>query len=235
MINEEDHLRLQVIRPGLDLADAYRAVDAADDLLEAGMDYAFDENYGYLTACPTNVGTGLRLSCMLHLPALKLVGEMEKVKAAANDMCLAVRGFYGEGSEAVGDLYQISNQTALGKTETQLLNSLQKEIIPRVCDYERVARKNLLSKRRLFIEDHCKRALGVLSHAYLLTTDEAMQLISQVRLGVCLGLIDHVNVDSVSSLFLLVQSAHLQRLTGSGLDQEARKEARATMVRKKLG
>lgn len=234
MINEEDHLRMQVIRPGLNLSAAWDAVNRADDQIEAGLDYAFHQDYGYLTACPTNVGTGLRLSCMLHLPALKVVGEMEKVKSAANDMSLAVRGFYGEGSESVGDLYQISNQTALGKTESQILNTLLEEIIPRVIDYERVARKTLLSKRKIFIEDQVKRALGILTHAQLLGTEESMQLISQVRLGVSLGLIDHVSIESVSSLFLLVQPAHLQKIVGQEMDQDGRKEARATLVRQKL-
>lgn len=234
MINEEDHLRMQVIRPGLDLASAWESLNRADDQVEAGLDYAFHQEYGYLTACPTNVGTGLRLSCMLHLPALKVVGEMEKVKSAANDMSLAVRGFYGEGSESVGDLYQISNQTALGKTETQILHTLVDEIIPRVIDYERVARKTLLAKRKIFIEDQVHRALGTLTHAHLLGTEESMQLISQVRLGVSLGLIDHVSIESVSSLFLLVQPAHLQKIVGQELDQDARKEARAALVRQKL-
>lgn len=234
MVNEEDHIRVQMLRAGLSLADCWRVASDIDDRLESGLDYAFSKKLGYLTACPTNVGTGMRMSVMLHLPALKVTGEIEKVKRAATDMNLAVRGFYGEGSDAVGDLYQISNQTTLGKPEGAVLADLQDSIIPEVIEYERHARNTLLSKRRSALEDQVFRALGALTHARLIAADESMQLLSLVRLGVVLGLIPQLSVQTVNMLFLLVQPAHLQRLMGKELDQEQRRIGRAAMIRERL-
>lgn len=235
MINEEDHIRLQVIRSGLALHEAWRVADALDDEIEAGLDYAFSPRLGYLTACPTNVGTGVRFSVMLHLPGLRMVGEIEKVKHAASDMSLAVRGFYGEGSEAFGDFYQLSNQTTLGKSEEQLLGDLAEKILPEVIEYERQSRHKLLDKRRAQVEDTVHRALGVLRHARLLGVDETMKLLSVVRLGVCLGLIEGVENEALHRLMLMVQPAHLQRAIGRELGQEPRKRARADVVRERLG
>jgi len=234
MVNEEDHLRIQVVHSGFALDAAWRQADAVDDLLEAGLPYAFSPRLGYLTACPTNVGTGLRMSVMLHLPALRLTGELEKVKRAASDMALAVRGYYGEGSEAAGDLFQLSNQTTLGKAERTILHELATEIIPRIIAYERHARHELLSKRRLAVEDHANRALALLTHARLLATDEAMQHLSMVRLGVMLGLFPGLDQARVNQLLLLVQPAHLQLATGRELDQEQRRAARAQLTRARL-
>jgi protein arginine kinase len=239
MVNEEDHLRIQSLRSGLALAEAWREADQLDDLLEARLDYAFSPRFGYLTACPTNVGTGLRMSAMLHLPALRLTGDIEKVKRAAADMNLAVRGFHGEGSEAVGDLFQISNQTTFGRSESAVREQLEKEILPRVVEYERLARKEMLTKRRIALEDQIGRALGVLTNARLMTAEEAMQALSLVRLGLILGLIpvrDQVAaVRTVNLLWLLVQPAHLQQVAGRDLDQEQRRAARASLVRQRLG
>ncbi len=234
MVNEEDHLRVQMLRAGLSLSDCWRDASAIDDKIEAGLDYAFSKKLGYLTACPTNVGTGMRMSVMLHLPALKVTGEIEKVKRAATDMNLAVRGFYGEGSDAVGDLYQISNQTTLGKPEGAVLADLQDSIIPEVIQYERHARRNLLGKRRAALEDQVFRALGALTHARLIAADESMQLLSLVRLGVVLGLIEGLPIQSVNLLFLLVQPAHLQRVLGKEMDQEQRRIGRAALIRERL-
>jgi protein arginine kinase len=234
MVNEEDHLRVQMIRAGLALDACWEAASAIDDKIEAGLDYAFSPKFGYLTACPTNVGTGMRMSVMLHLPALKITGDIDKVKRAATDMNLAVRGFFGEGSDAVGDLYKISNQTTLGKPEGAILTDLQDAIIPEVVQYERVARRNLLGKRRVALEDQVYRALGCLRHARMIGADEAMQLLSLVRLGVVLGLIDEVNAKAASLLWLLVQPAHLQRVVGRDLDQEHRRIERATLIRDRL-
>jgi len=235
MVNEEDHLRIQAIRSGLALSAAWREIDAADDKIEAGVEYAFSSRFGYLTACPTNVGTGLRMSVMLHLPGLRLTGDIEKVKRAANDMSLAVRGFYGEGSEAVGDLYQLSNQTTLGKSEAKILQELETEIIPRVIEYERVSRRELVGKRRSGIEDQVWRALGLLTHARLLTTEEAMQNLSLVRLGLMIGVLKAPDQRVVNQMMLLVQPAHLQRAVGKELDQEQRRVARAALLRGKMG
>lgn len=241
MVNEEDHLRLQAIRSGLALSDAWSDVDSADDKIESRLTYAFSSKFGYLTACPTNVGTGLRMSVMLHLPGLRLTGEIEKVKRAATDMALAVRGFYGEGSEPVGDLFQISNQATLGKSEAQVLHELERQIVPRVVEYERLSRRELLAKRRVGLEDQVWRAWGMLSSARLLTTEEAMGALSLLRLGVSMGLLrgagplgDGPTMRVVNQLMLLAQPAHLQRAVGRELDQEQRRAARATLVRTKL-
>lgn len=240
MVNEEDHLRMQVVKPGLALAEAMAAANRIDDLLEGEcesgkLEYAFSPRFGYLTACPTNVGTGIRVSVMLHLPALKLVGEMDKVRRATRDMGLAVRGYYGEGSEAAGEFYQISNQTTLGKTEGAILQEFVGEIIPQVIEYERASRRLLLEKRRRLIEDKVFRALGMLRGARLLTPEEAIVLLSDVRLGVLAGLIGDVQLQTVNQLVLLTQPAHLQRVVGRELDQGERREARADFVRGVLG
>ncbi|MCW5766425.1 MAG: protein arginine kinase [Phycisphaeraceae bacterium] len=235
MVNEEDHLRMQVLQSGLSLSEGLHAIDRVDDAIESVLDYAYSPRFGYLTACPTNVGCGIRLSAMLHLPALKLLGDVEKVRRAAQDMALAVRGFYGEGSEATGDLYQISNQTTLGKGEAVLLRELETEIIPQVIEYERAARRILLERKRRTLEDHVFRALGVLRSARLLAPDEALTMLSLVRLGVLAGLITDVPEQEVSQLFVLVQPAHLQRLLGRELDQQKRREARADLLRQRLG
>lgn len=240
MVNEEDHLRMQVVKPGLALAEALAAANRIDDLLEGDCDcgkleYAFSPRFGYLTACPTNVGTGIRVSVMLHLPALKLVGEMDKVRRATRDMGLAVRGYYGEGSEAAGEFYQVSNQTTLGKTEGAILQEFVGEIIPQVIEYERASRRLLLEKRRRLIEDKVFRSLGMLRGARLLTPEEAIVLLSDVRLGVLAGLIGDVQLQTVNQLVLLTQPAHLQRVVGRELDQGERREARADFVRGVLG
>lgn len=234
MVNEEDHLRIQAVKSGFALAEALTEIDTIDDRIEAIVDYAFHPRFGYLTACPTNVGTGIRFGVMLHLPALKLTGDIEKVTRAANDMSLAVRGFYGEGSEPLGDFFQISNQTTLGKSERVLLHDLEHEIIPKVIEYERVSRKQLVERRGEAIADQVHRALGVLTHARLLATDEATRLLSQLRLGVAMGLIEKLDQQVVHNLMLLVQPAHLQRASGRNMTQAERRIARADLVRSRL-
>ena len=234
MVNEEDHLRMQVLRRGLDLSAALEAVDSIDDKLEQTIDFAFHHRFGYLTACPTNVGTGARFGVMLHLPALKITGEIDKVKRAAEDMGLAVRGFYGEGSEAFADLYQLSNQTTLGKSEAVLLHEMEREIVPKLIAYERLARDTLLKTRREGIEDLVHRSLGTLLHARLLPTGEAMDLLSKVRLGRVLGLLDRPARSSIHHILLLCQPAHLQRTIGRDLPQSERRQARAALVRAML-
>ncbi|MBN8643809.1 MAG: protein arginine kinase [Planctomycetes bacterium] len=231
MVNEEDHLRIQVIRAGLALEHAFAQSSQVDDAVEARADYAFSSRWGYLTACPTNVGTGIRVSVMLHLPGLKLTGEIEKVKRAAGAMNLAIRGFYGEGSEAIGDLFQVSNQTTLGKCEKDILAAFEREVIPRVIEYERVARRTLMEKRRLYLEDQLFRAVGALSNARLMKSDEAMQALSMVRLGVCLGFFPRMNLARVHELMLQTQPAHLQRLARKELDQAERRVERARVLR----
>lgn len=234
MVNEEDHLRIQVLRAGLGLDEAFEQINDIDDRLERRLEYAFNSRFGYLTACPTNVGTGIRVSVMLHLPALKLTGEIEKVRRAAKSMSLAVRGFYGEGSEAVGDIYQLSNQTTLGKSERQILEEFERQILPKIIDYERQARRTMLAQRRLMFEDRVYRAVGTLRHARLLTAEESLQLLSLARAGVVMGLVDDLDLPVITKLMLMTQPAHLQRALERDLDQAARRVARAELVRDTL-
>ncbi len=241
MVNEEDHLRIQVVLSGLELTRAWQTISRVDDAVEGPcaaapgrLAYAYSERFGYLTACPTNVGTGIRVSVMLHLPALKLMGEMDKVRRATRDMSLAVRGYYGEGSEAAGEFFQVSNQTTLGRAETVILDEIEREIVPQIVQYERVARRMLMDKRRRLLEDKVFRALGTLRHARLLTPEEAIMLLSDVRLGVLTGLIGELSQARVNQLILLTQPAHLQRLIGREMDQGERREARADLVRERL-
>ena len=233
MVNEEEHLRMQVLRSGLELAAAFEQINRVDDLLEARVDYAFHSRYGYLTACPTNVGTGLRVSVMLHLPALKMTGEIQKAFRAAQDMRLAIRGLYGEGTEATGDFFQVSNQTTLGKSEEQFVEEFRL-LIPQFINYEREARQSLMQRRAIAIEDKVARARSLLSSAKLISSEETMYLLSLLRLGVHVGLAEVVGIDIINELFLATQPAHLQKILGKELEGAARAEARADYIHKRL-
>jgi protein arginine kinase len=235
MVGEEDHLRMQVIQPGFAVERAFERVNAADDAVEAVADYAYSPKFGYLTACPTNVGTGIRVSVMLHLPALKMNAELDKVQRAAKALSLAVRGLHGEGSDAVGDLYQFSNQSTLGKSEMEIVETFSQKIVPRIVGLERAARRTLLDKRRIFFEDQVHRALGMLRSARLMKADEAFQLLSHVRLGIAAGVVEDVELTTVAELLLLVQPGHLQRSAGREMDQAERRIERARMIRERLG
>lgn len=234
LVNEEDHLRIQVIRSGLNLTRSLSEVNEIDDRIEAIVDYAFHPRFGYLTACPTNVGTGLRLSVMVHLPALALTGDLEKVRNAAGDMGLAVRGIYGEGSQAAGGFFQISNQVTLGKSDEMLLREIEGQIIPMIVRYEQHARAQLMKNQRVTIEDRVHRALGTLRHARLIKTDEALEELGAVRLGVLCGLIEGIPLSVVHTLLLQIQPGHLQVTLGEELSQAQRREARAALLREKL-
>jgi protein arginine kinase len=235
MVNEEDHLRMQVLRSGLRLTDAVEQINAIDDKLEESLNFAYHKRFGYLTACPTNVGTGLRVSVMLHLPALKMTGEIEKVFRAARDMRLAIRGLYGEGTEASGDFFQISNQTTLGRSERQIIDEFVERTIPHFIDYERKARDNLQTRRSAAIDDKVHRSLALLRAARIISSDETMYLLSLVRLGINLARIDDVELKTVNELFLLTQPAHLQRILGRDMEPAERGQARATYIRRRLG
>jgi len=234
MVNEEDHLRLQVLRSGLELDQAVEEAIAADNRLEESLSFAFHRKYGYLTACPTNVGTGLRISVMLHLPALKMTGEIEKVFRAAHDMRLAIRGLYGEGTEATGDFFQISNQTTLGKAEDQIIREFCVDTLPHIIDYERKARDVLLDKRAIAIDDRVDRSLAVLKAAKLISSDETMYLLSLIRMGVTLGRCSRLDLATVNELFLMTQPSHLQKMLGKELEPVERAEARATYIRQRI-
>jgi len=235
MVNEEDHLRIQVLRSGLQLEEAWEQINKIDDKLESTLDYAFHPRFGYLTACPTNVGTGIRVSVMLHLPALKLTGEIEKVFRAAKDMRLAVRGLYGEGTEATGDFYQISNQTTLGKTEEEIISDFKHVVIPKIIEYEQHARRTLRDDRTLQLDDKVGRALGVLRSARLIASEETLLLLSHLRMGLHLGRIKDIELRTINELFLLTQPAHLQKLQGRKLEGDVRRAMRADYIRQRLG
>ena len=234
MVNEEDHLRIQVLRSGLQLDEAWDQINSIDDQLESTLDFAFHSRFGYLTACPTNVGTGIRVSVMLHLPALKITGEIDKVFRAAKDMRLAVRGLYGEGTEATGDFYQISNQTTLGKREDDIISDFRTTVIPRIIDYEQQARRALANEKGVTLDDTVCRALGLLRSARLMKTDETLLLLSHLRLGVNLGRVKDVDIHRVNELFLQTQPAHLQKITGKKMDGDVRRGARADFIRARL-
>lgn len=234
MVNEEDHLRIQVLQSGLRIRDAFKRVNEADDAIEQSLDYAFSKRWGYLTACPTNVGTGLRLGVMVHLPGLKLTNEIERIKRAARDLQLAVRGFFGEGSDAIGDFYQISNQITLGVEEASLLHEFEHNIVPQLIEYERAARNMLLDQRPQLLDDRVHRALGLLRSARLLGEQEAMKLLSRVRLGVHTQRLSGIDPALIDQLFVRIQPAHLQQIAGDVLERDALKAARATLVRQAL-
>jgi protein arginine kinase len=233
MVNEEDHLRMQVMRSGLSLDEAWQDIDRVDDMLEQRVSYAFSDEFGYLTACPTNVGTGMRASVMLHLPAIELTRHIEKVFRALQKINLAVRGLYGEGSRASGHFYQISNQVTLGKSETQILGEIR-EVIPEIISYEREARKTLVRETKQALQDKVSRAYGTLCSATMMTSEETMDLLSSIRLGINLGLLGDVSIPTVNELFIHTQPAHLQKLMGAPLDGEERNAARARYLRTRL-
>jgi protein arginine kinase len=234
MINEEDHLRIQVMRSGLQLDEAWEQINEIDDSIDERLDYAFHPQYGYLTACPTNVGTGIRVSVMLHLPALRLTSELEKVGQAAKDMKLAIRGLYGEGTEALGDFFQISNQITLGRSETEVIDDFGRVVIPKIVAYEQAARKALIKSRVHTLDDKVHRAMGLLRSARLISSNEAMQCLSHVRMGLHVGRLKTIDLQTVNELFLQTQPAHLQKLQGERLNGEQRSIARASLIRARL-
>lgn len=234
MLNEEDHLRIQSILPGSQLKEAWVAGNRVDDLLEAELEYAFSEKIGYLTTCPTNVGTGLRASVMLHLPALQMVNQVKKVLSVLPHVGLSVRGVYGEGTESVGNLYQISNQVTLGLSEEEIIGKIL-SVTKQVIDQERSAREALLANdSRLQLEDRVHRAYGLMREARLLSSEEALTLWNNVLLGVELNLISGLTVEQVKELFFLVRPAILQHLIGKDLTPEERDYYRAAVVREHL-
>jgi protein arginine kinase len=230
MINEEDHLRIQCMHSGLDLLGAWEQIRQVDDALEAVVPYAFHQRWGYLTACPTNVGTGIRVSVMLHLPALVISRQIDKVFRSLHKISLAVRGLYGEGSQALGDFYQISNQTTLGKTEEELVGQVS-DVVPVLIEYERRARDFLVRESQLNIHDQVSRAIGILRTAQTISTEETMQHLSRVRMGVLLGLISDVSISDINVLLVRTQPAHLQKLRGMELDSSDRNIERARYLR----
>ncbi|MGH7483105.1 MAG: protein arginine kinase [Longimicrobiales bacterium] len=231
MINEEDHLRLQSLLSGLRLQDAYRIVDDLDEALGGRLAFAYHPEFGFLTSCPTNVGTGLRASILIHLPGLVLTKEIGKVLQGINQVGLTFRGLYGEGSEVVGNFFQISNQTTLGKSEEDLIDHLQK-IVARVIQYETEARTVLLRDAPTVIEDKIWRAYGLLRYARALSFDEVMNLLSGLRLGVSMKLLPGLSVYTLNKIMIYSQSAHLEQVAGRALSDEEGDLHRAAYVRR---
>ena len=233
MINEEDHLRMQALQPGLQLKQVWTAIDNLDSTLEKKLNYAFDPDLGYLTACPTNLGTGIRVSAMLHLPGLVLGEQINPIIQSVNKLGLAVRGLYGEGTEALGNVFQVSNQMTLGENETMIVERLEK-VLAQIIEHEENARQMLLEKKPKTVYNHIGRAYGILANAHSITSKETMNLLSLLRLGIDLGLFPGVERSLVDELFLVTQPAHLQKQFSDKLSAEERDLMRADMVRERL-
>lgn len=234
MVNEEDHLRIQCLYPGLQLEEAWETADQIDDFLESKLDYAFREELGYLTVCPTNVGTGLRASVMLHLSGLVLTGQASRIFSALSQIGLTVRGIYGEGTEAKGNLFQVSNQITLGIDEQEIINNLQ-AVTKQLIEQENQARNFLLQESEKKLEDRVQRALGLLSYARVISSNEAIHLLSEVRLGVDLELIKGVNRKTLTELMVLTSPGYLQKNSDGVLKPEERDIKRATVIRERIG
>ncbi len=244
MVNEEDHLRIQVIQSGLNLADAWSLIDALDDELSEAIPYAYSTDWGYLTCCPTNTGTGMRASVMAHLPSLVITKQINKVLHTITKLGLTARGLYGEGTEASGNFFQISNQVALGRSEDEIIENIDR-ILKEVIHQEQAARESLMAHNRIQLEDRVWRALGILKHAKTMSSTEALDLLSAVRLGVDLRLMpvnggsapggNGVDQTTVNELFIFSQPAHLQKLEGKALTVKERDTKRAQLIRTRLG
>ncbi|RME02671.1 MAG: protein arginine kinase [Planctomycetota bacterium] len=233
MVNEEDHLRIQALCSGFQLNSLWEKIDRLDDEISQLLPYAFHKDWGMLTACPSNVGTGMRVSVMLHLPALVMTHHIDRVFQTVQKINFTVRGFYGEGTQALGDFYQISNQITLGRSEEDLIKSMQ-ELIPQIVKYERTVRHSLLDEKGVELEDRVWRAYGMLKNARVISSKETMDLLSAVRMGVNLNLIDEVNVRTINELFIQTQPAHLQKLEGCTLPVDERDIRRAAYIRSRL-
>lgn len=233
MVNEEDHLRIQVLQPGFQLKEAWDLANQMDDIFEAKLDYAFDEKRGYLTSCPTNVGTGMRASVMMHLPALVLTQQINRILSAISQVGLVVRGIYGEGSEATGNLFQISNQITLGQSEEDIIENLQ-SVAGQIIAHERAAREKLLNESKIRILDRVSRSYGILANAAVIDSKEAAQRLSDVRLGVDLGLLDTTNSQVLNELMVMTQPGYLQQYAGGILSPDERDLRRAELIRSRL-
>ncbi len=233
MINEEDHLRMQAIRSGLQLKSVFKMIDKVDSALEEKLDFAFHSRLGYLTACPTNVGTGMRASAMVHLPGLVLSEQINQVIQAVNKIGLAVRGLYGEGTEALGNFFQVSNQTTLGEKEEDIIHRLHK-VIEQIIEHEQNARQILLQKKPNTLLDNVGRGYGILRHAYSMSSKEALNLLSFIKLGIDLSFFPEACRQPVDELFIETQPAHLQKGSTQKLAADERDFLRAQLIRDKL-
>lgn len=233
MINEEDHIRLQCITNGFNLEETYKCAQELDDLIEDNLEYAFDEKLGYITACPTNLGTGLRASVMMHLPVLTMNGEINKIFSGLTQIGMTIRGIYGEGSKAVGNLFQVSNQLTLGLSEEEIINNL-KAVAYQIINQENLAREKIMKIHKYKIEDKVNRALGILNSAVVLNSEECLKLLSYVRLGVEMDIIKDVSKKLLNELTISIQPGAIQRIFKSRLTGEMRQLKRAEFVKEKL-
>ena len=230
MVNEEDHLRMQALLPGMQIKRVWKKIDRFDTSLEKKLEYAFDTNLGYLTACPTNLGTGIRVSAMLHLPGLVLTDQVNQIIQAVTKLGHAVRGLYGEGTEALGHIFQVSNQMTLGESEADIIERIHKVVL-QVIEHEVNARQTLVQGRPDELYNHIGRAYGILAHAHIVSSKESMNQLSLLRLGVKLGLVDKLAPSALGELFLLSQPAHLQQFVGKKLTVEERDIQRSDLLR----
>ncbi len=233
MANEEDHLRIQVIQSGFNLFESWNIINKIDDCLSKEIPFAYSSEWGYLTACPTNTGTGMRGSVMLHLPALVMSNQINNVLAAISKLSFTTRGLYGEGTQATGNLFQISNQVSLGHTEEELIENIN-SLIRQIIDQENQARQGLLANNTAVLEDKIKRSFGILKSAHIITSQETTELLSLVRLGIDLGMIKDIDRRNVNELFIITQPAHLQKLENKKLTAQERDVKRAELIRNKL-
>ncbi len=233
MVNEEDHLRVQVMQSGFNLQEGWRIADRLDNELADHLRYAFHEKWGFLTACPTNTGTGLRASVMLHLPALVMTKQINRVIQAIMKLGMTARGLYGEGTEAEGNFFQISNQVTLGQSEAETIDHIER-IIQQIIGHEENARKSIMKQNRETLLDKIHRANGTLRCAHVITSKETITLLSMLRLGVDLGLIEDLDRRTINELFILIQPGHLQRIEGKVLTQAQRDVKRASLIRRRL-
>ncbi|MFH1665400.1 MAG: protein arginine kinase [Candidatus Omnitrophota bacterium] len=233
MINEEDHIRLQVMKSGFDVMDTWRIVDSIDTDLGNYLSFDFSNRFGYLTSCPTNTGTGLRASVMLHLTALAMTDQIANVFDAISKLGLTMRGFYGEGTKALGDFFQISNQVALGHSEIDILDNLER-IIGKIIAREEETRMDLLKKKKDEVADRIARSYGTLKSARIITSSETIKLLSAIRLGVDLKIVEDIDIAKVNEVLLFTQPAHLQKIIGREIPPHERDIKRADLIRQKL-
>ena len=233
MINEEDHIRMQVMQSGFNLFEAWNIISKIDDSLAKELPFAFLANWGYLTACPTNTGTGMRGSVMLHLPALVMTRQINRVLTAIAKLSFTTRGLYGEGTQATGNFFQISNQVSLGHSEEEIIENIN-GLIKQIIEQENQTRENLLSQNREMLEDRINRSLGILKNAHIISSQETTELLSMVRLGCDLGMFKDIDRRTINELFIITQPAHLQKLENKKLSVPERDVKRAELIRRKL-
>ncbi|HPF19961.1 MAG TPA: protein arginine kinase [Syntrophomonas sp.] len=233
MVNEEDHLRIQCLLPGLQLAAGYEMAQQMDDFLESKLEYAFDERNGYLTSCPTNVGTGLRASVMLHLPAMQMTGQTGQILQTIGQLGMTVRGLYGEGTQATGNYFQMSNQITMGQSEEEICNHLQ-AVTEQIVEQEHLLRERLKIDLKYQLEDKIGRALGILNHARIINSTEALALLSDLRLGIDLGIVSGIQLNALNQLIVSIRPAHLQKCFAQELDPLQRDIKRAEIIQDKI-